>query len=125
MGNLTYVCNGINCDVVIVTTYIDLSLSGSCQASGDYRITPYAIGCVEQSDGTSSTDIECSGNTLTENIYNNTNCAGNVVDTETISFGCGSDGIIYTDFKCSAPTTGKFISYTIFAVLLAYLFQYH
>ena len=70
--------------------------------------------------------IECNdnNNTLTKNTYNDINCIGNLVSTDTISSGCHSDGITYNDFECSHhdAATEKFISYTIFAVLMAYLF---
>ena len=48
-----------------------------------------------------------------------------MVNTLTYSSGCTSDKITYIDFKCGAPATEKFISYTIaiiISVLMVYLF---
>ena len=80
------------------------------------------MGCVEQSDGVTSADLECSDNTVTGNLYDNIYCEGNAIDTQSTSSGCASDGITYIDFKCDASATEKFISYTIIAVLMVYLF---
>ena len=45
-----------------------------------------------------------------------------MVDTDSISSGCSSDGITYMDIECGAPAIEKFISYIIIVVLMVYLF---
>lgn len=113
-GNSTIVCDGEDCPVVVIT--IHQGRNGSCDATGDYVVSPLAIGCADL-DAETSFDVECAGSgTLTQSLYSNADCSGDPTTIIEQNTGC-QDGE-YITFTCAA--SNKFIGITIIiAVLLA------
>mmetsp|Transcript_17400 Transcript_17400/g.15618 ORF Transcript_17400/g.15618 Transcript_17400/m.15618 type:complete len:197 (-) Transcript_17400:168-758(-) len=118
IGTTEVVCGKDDCPVVIVKTYE--GTDNDCTATGDYTSVPLAIGCAEV-DSTTSFNIECSEDQLTQNVYSSSDCSGDVLVIVNQKSGCDEDDGVYTEFTCAAAH--KYIGITMLALFMTYLFN--